>query len=131
MRPKPIRWERCARNSRTGIEVSSPIDTRKTLRRLGQTKARLHVEDNAAWRFHTLADASVSADGAAMGVDEEGNKYIALTCAVANSQIGLDAGYSRPIAIAPRAGKYSSNLDLHDPNSALSTLHSALITSRA
>lgn len=84
----------------------------RVLRDLGWTKAKLDPEDSAAWRFHTLADASVSARGVDMVIDDEGNKTLTMSCAVESDVIELDASGSRPIAELPRNGKYQK--DLHE-----------------
>lgn len=83
----------------------------KTLRLLGHTKARLHAEDGAAWRFHSLANASVSATGSDMVIDDEGNKSLILSCAKGSDELELDAGHSWPIAKVPQPGVYQ--FDLH------------------
>jgi hypothetical protein len=82
----------------------------KTLRRLGQTKARLHAEKDAAWRFHTQASASVSAGGVDMVIDDEGNKSFTMMCAEGSNTIVLDTIGSHPIAERPGEGEYQENL---------------------
>ena len=82
----------------------------KILRKYGQIKAILHSEDDASWRFHTLADASVSTNGVDMLIDGEGNKSLTLSCASGSDALLLDASASWPIAYRPQVGEYQANL---------------------
>lgn len=93
----------------------------RILRDFGWSKAKLDIEQtkfvftgkkSASWRFHTLADAAVSASGVPMYIDAEGNKLFEMTCAVGDDEIELDAGNSRPLADNPRKGIYQD--DIHE-----------------
>ena len=82
----------------------------KTLRRLGQTKARLDPEYKTGWRFHSLANATATAAGKEVVIDSDGNKSLTLSCATESDEIKLDAGNSWPIAIQPKEGTHQANL---------------------
>lgn len=91
----------------------------RVLRLGGWSKAKLDIEETkfllpakkpASWRFHTLADARVWFDNVPMSIDNDGNKFLEVTCATKSDEIEFDAGYSRPIAEQPQKGIFQDDV---------------------
>lgn len=72
-----------------------------TLQHDGMGRANKHIEKDARWRFHTLADAKLSVGYDGMDIDQDGNKSLSTSCASPDTAIELDASLSRPIPMFP------------------------------
>jgi hypothetical protein len=79
-------------------------------------RANNHIEELARWRFHTLADAEVSAGNSFMDIDAEGNKSLTTSCGSPSTEIELDASFSRPIPRSPIAESHYTldGLEMHE-----------------
>lgn len=95
---------------------SDPDDAYYTLQHDGMARANKHIEKDARWRFHTLADAKLSVGYDGMDVDQDGNKSLSTSCASPDTDIEFDASLSRPITQLPIQESHfkSDNLEMHE-----------------
>lgn len=79
------------------------------LRLGGWLKADKNPEDDGEWRYHTMADATVTSKGINMAVNGD-DKTLTITCPRDADEVELDASASSPIAMMPQTGIYIDGL---------------------
>ncbi|MCK4710674.1 MAG: hypothetical protein KAU21_18820, partial [Gammaproteobacteria bacterium] len=82
-----------------------------TLQQWGWKRAKMEIEEDASWRFHTMASALLSSAEHETETDVEGNKIFNMSCVENEDIITFDGKSSRPFTLMPKS--YDVYPDLH------------------